>query len=30
MAVMVVALHNLGTGSEIKNKKKKKKKKKGM
>lgn len=26
MAVMVVALHNLGTGSEIKNKKKKKKK----
>lgn len=27
MAVMVVALHNLGTGSEIKNKKKKKKKK---
>lgn len=27
MAVMVVALHNLGTGSEIKNKKNKKKKK---
>lgn len=27
MAVMVVVLHNLGTGSEIKNKKKKKKKK---
>lgn len=27
MAVMVVALHNLGTGSEIKNKKNKKNKK---
>lgn len=27
MAVMVVALHNLGTGSEIKNKKRKKRKK---